>query len=81
MMEEDDDIAGPLSIEKLAEAGINAGDIKKLKAQGLFTVESVRLNAAEHNSSVRHISSLSLARLLSVPSNFSAIFAGSVTQK
>ena len=44
MMEEDDDIAGPLPIEKLADAGINASDIKKLKAQGMFTVESVCFN-------------------------------------
>lgn len=81
MMEEDDDIAGPLPIEKLSEAGINASDIKKLKAQGMFTVESVCFTKV---SKIAHPYSnflAPLARLLLVPSNFSVIFVGSVTQK
>ena len=34
-------MTGPLPIEKLEGAGINASDIKKLQEGGYYTVESV----------------------------------------
>ena len=82
MDQEDDDMVGPLPIEKLAEAGINTSDIKKLKAQGMFTIESVRLNSEFGKQAAPVQNSIQLpTRLLSVPTNFLVTFVGSVTQK
>ena len=81
--EDEDDMAGPLPIEKLAEAGINTSDIKKLKAQGMFTIESVCFisEVGMKHISIQQIRSLCLVRLPSVPTNFSATSVVSVTQK
>ena len=39
--EEETQASGPILVNKLAEAGINAQDIKKLSDSGLNTIESV----------------------------------------
>ena len=42
--DDDDDVVGPLPIEKLVETDIiNISDMKELKSQGMFTIESVSL--------------------------------------
>ena len=55
--EEDEDVLnGPLLIEQLEGNGINASDIKKLKAEGFHTIESIAYTPKRHLMTVKGIS-------------------------
>lgn len=69
-MDEEDDMAGPLPIEKLADAGINAGDIKKLKAKGLFTIESVAFSTVKFLSDIRGFSDAKVNKVQQAAAKF-----------
>ena len=56
--EENDEyqITGPLLVNKLLEAGINANDIKKLADAGLHTVEAVAFTPKKNLLTIKGIS-------------------------
>ncbi|KAJ7492679.1 Rad51-domain-containing protein [Mycena latifolia] len=54
--EEEQQVSGPLLVQKLQEAGIHANDIKKLVEAGLNTVESVVFTPRKHLIAIKGIS-------------------------
>ncbi|KAK7064276.1 putative DNA repair protein RAD51 [Favolaschia claudopus] len=54
--EEEQHHSGPILINKLQEAGINANDIKKLMDAGLHTIESVAYTPRKHLVAIKGIS-------------------------
>ena len=49
-----------LPIERLAEAGVNAGDIKKARDGGFYTIQSLQMH---HSKNLKDIKGLSEARI------------------
>jgi len=70
MDQEDDDMVGPMPIEKLAEAGINTSDIKKLKAQGMFTIESVAFSTNKFLGDIRGFSDAKVKKIQQAAAKF-----------
>jgi DNA repair protein RAD51 len=64
--EQGDDVqmSGPLLIQKLQEAGINAQDIKKLADAGLYTVESVAYTPKKNLMAIKGISEQKAEKIL-----------------
>ncbi|KAF7339516.1 DNA repair protein RAD51-like protein [Mycena sanguinolenta] len=54
--EDEQQFSGPILVNKLQEAGINANDIKKLMEAGLNTVESVVFTPRKHLIAIKGIS-------------------------
>ncbi|OBZ78562.1 hypothetical protein A0H81_01022 [Grifola frondosa] len=64
--EQDDDtqMSGPLLVDKLQEAGINAQDIKKLTETGLHTVEAVAYTPKKALMQIKGISEQKADKIL-----------------
>jgi DNA repair protein RAD51 len=62
--EEDVQMSGPMLIQKLGEAGINAQDIKKLADAGLHTVESVAYTPKKNLMAIKGISEQKAEKIL-----------------
>ncbi|KAI0375093.1 hypothetical protein BV20DRAFT_928873, partial [Pilatotrama ljubarskyi] len=57
-------ISGPLLVDKLAEAGITAQDIKKLTEAGLHTVEAVAYTPKKNLMTIKGISEQKADKIL-----------------
>ncbi len=57
-------IAGPLLVDKLAEAGITPQDIKKLTEAGLHTVEAVAYTPKKNLMTIKGISEQKADKIL-----------------
>lgn len=64
--EEDEEVqaSGPLLVQKLQEAGINAQDIKKLAENGLHTVEAVAYTPKKNLMAIKGISEQKADKIL-----------------
>jgi DNA repair protein RAD51 len=62
--EDDVQMSGPLLVQKLQEAGINAQDIKKLADAGLHTVESVAYTPKKNLMAIKGISEQKAEKIL-----------------
>lgn len=62
--EEETQASGPILVNKLAEAGINAQDIKKLADSGLNTVESVAYTPKKALMQIKGISEQKAEKIL-----------------
>lgn len=62
--EEETQASGPILVNKLAEAGINAQDIKKLSDSGLNTVESVAYTPKKALMQIKGISEQKAEKIL-----------------
>lgn len=62
--EEEYQASGPILVNKLAEAGINAQDIKKLSDSGLNTVESVAYTPKKALMQIKGISEQKAEKIL-----------------
>jgi DNA repair protein RAD51 len=62
--EDEQQISGPLLINKLQEAGIHPQDIKKLADAGFHTVESVAYTAKKNLISIKGISEQKAEKIL-----------------
>ena len=61
---EDYQLAGPLLVSKLQEAGIHANDIKKLAEAGLNTVEAVAFTPKKNLVTIKGISDQKADKIL-----------------
>lgn len=57
-------VSGPLLVEKLAECGITAQDIKKLTEAGLHTVEAVAYTPKKNLLAIKGISEQKADKIL-----------------
>ncbi len=62
--DQDEEDAGPIPIERLEGSGINASDVKKLKAAGFHTVERVAYATRKALTSIKGISEAKADKLL-----------------
>lgn len=62
--EEEVQVSGPLLIQKLQEAGINAQDVKKLAETGLHTVEAVAYTPKKTLMQIKGISEQKADKIL-----------------
>ncbi|KAI0655172.1 Rad51 variant [Cubamyces menziesii] len=62
--EQDSHVSGPLLVDKLAEAGITAQDIKKLTEAGLHTVEAVAYTPKKNLMTIKGISEQKADKIL-----------------
>ena len=62
--EEETQASGPILVNKLAEAGINAQDIKKLSDNGLNTIESVAYTPKKVLMQIKGISEQKAEKIL-----------------
>ena len=63
--EQGNQVSGPLLVEKLAECGISAQDIKKLTEAGLHTVEAVAYTPKKNLLTIKGISEQKAEKILS----------------
>jgi DNA repair protein RAD51 len=62
--DEEVQMSGPLLLDKLGEAGINAQDLKKLSEAGLHTVEAVAYTPKKNLMAIKGISEQKAEKIL-----------------
>jgi DNA repair protein RAD51 len=69
--EDEQQFSGPILVNKLQEAGINANDIKKLIEAGLNTIESVVFTPRKHLIAIKGISEQKADKIIAEGVSFS----------
>lgn len=73
--EEEETLDEYVAIEKLAEVGVNAGDIKKAREAGYHTIQSLQMNHSKHLKDIKGLSEAKIDKLLEASYKFANVCA------